>query len=177
MSVQVAVQTEDLVFSAIIPIIDTSKLVIKFFGEKTLINDYFSPSEKSKQCQGWSRSTSSQDWQLCFMRFYSERTVYCGSTSTSFPHTQSKLRIFPACTCLYVAGINKWSEWFGWLTGTARLSCCASHWCNFFSCLCNWALPFPTCYQPWGSWLEKNIESQSDIAKLSKGVPQGHKAC
>lgn len=52
MSVQVAVQTKDLVFSAISPIIDTSKLVIKFFGENPLINDYFSPSEKSKQCQG-----------------------------------------------------------------------------------------------------------------------------
>lgn len=175
-------QTGDIVFSAIIPVLDTSKLVIEFLKKpnKTkhqTMSEYFSPSEKNKTCQGLSRSISSQDFGN-----YAWWDFILGKQSLLWWHkqalsSQSKLGIFPACTCLYVAGISKWSELLGWLTGTTRLSCCCQPRTELFSCLCTWALPFPSCYKQWGSWLERNAESPNDIAKSPKGIAQSREAC
>lgn len=133
-------QTRDIVFSAIIPILDTSKLVIEFKKKpnKTkhqTISDCFSPSEKNKTCQGLSRSISSLDFDN-----YAWWDFILGRESLLWGHKQAlssqpKLGIFPACTCLYVAGISKWSDLLGWLTGTTRLSCCCQPWTELSSCL------------------------------------------
>lgn len=101
-------QTEDLEFSAIIPIIDTSKLIIKLgaVGQGTM-NDHFSPSEKSKTCQGLSRSISSQDfgdytlWDFILSLPWQQKQVLSSHAI--------KARNFP-CLHMPVCGRNKQAE-------------------------------------------------------------------
>lgn len=55
-----------------------------------------------------------------------------------------------------------------WVTCTTRLSCCCQPPLELFPCLCTWALPFPSCYKQWGSWLERSAESQCDTVNRPK---------
>lgn len=112
-------QTGDIVFSAIIPILETSKLVIELKKNKNQKNNKNkTPNHKWLLFSQWNEQDVSGVkkkyfipgfWQLCW------RDFILGKQSLLWWHkqalsSQSKLGIFPACTCLYVAGISKWSE-------------------------------------------------------------------